>query len=155
MLTPSKEDLAGLSHLLPPAALELIRVVGWEATYKLISHYPGTHFPVGKNKTKAGKILHAALSEVVGEKNAERISLAYRTQRNVWIPKCQGAVQELRNRLIRRQFDELISQTPPMPAYLAARNLALEHYLSERHIWRILNEVDRTPEESKPQMPLF
>lgn len=132
-------ELHGLVHLLPSAALQLIEVVGLGTALELVRRYPGTHFPVGKNCTRQGKILHAALAEVVGEKEAERIEAAYATQRKLWIPKCEGAMLELRNRRIRARFDEL---TNTLPAYEAVRELALEFKLVDRTIWRILKELD-------------
>ena len=44
--------------------------------------------PVGQNKTKQGKVLHAVLSEYVGEAAAAKIETAYAGQYKIQIPKC-------------------------------------------------------------------
>lgn len=149
----NEQELIEFYHLLPPAFHDLVQVAGLEAAFELVRCYGGTSFPVGKRNNKLGRALHHALSEIVGETAADKISIAYAAQRKVWIPKCKGAVLECRNRLIRRQFDELTTKHN-MPAYLAVSNLALEHDLVERQIWRIMKESDKVF-ESHHQMPLL
>lgn len=147
------DDYADLQYLLPRSARELIAVAGLDVALQLIRQYPGTHFPIGKNAIRQGRILHAALTEIVGEKEAKLIEDAYSTQRKLWIPKCEGALLELRNRRIRKRFDQL---TSTLPAYHAVTQLALEFKLTERTVWRILKQADKMPTEvDKVQMPLF
>lgn len=146
----TEQDFAELKHLLPSSFASLITVAGSEAAFTLVRRLPGTHFPIGKNQTGAGKRLFAALAEIVGEEAAEKISRAYATERKIWIPKCQDAVLEMRNRLIRRQFDELTADGR-MGAQLAVRNLALAHSLTERWVWQITKETDKTPAASTQQ----
>lgn len=154
MLEIEQDAFFGLSHLLPDSAKALILIIGWEHTQKLIEHYPGTHFPLGKNYNKAGKILHAALSEIIGEANTQKVELTFAAQRKLWIPKCDKILLELRNRKIRQEFDEL-TQKNHMTAVLAVRNLALSHQLVERTIWRITKEADIEFNLSERQQSLF
>lgn len=150
-----EQDLAQLRHLLPPAFEQLLLVAGEEAAFTLVRHYAGTHIPIGKNQIKQGKVLHAMLAEAVGEDIALKIEAAYATQRKIYIPKCENAVLELRNRLIRRQFDEW-TQQGKMSAMLAVNNLVAEHKLSDRRIWSIIKQSDRLPENNSPnQNSLF
>ena len=55
------------AHLLPASVTSLITVAGFEAALVLVKHLGGTVMPVGQNKTKQGKVLHAVLSEYYGE----------------------------------------------------------------------------------------
>lgn len=142
------EDIA---HLLPESFIALMTVAGVEAAFTLLHHYAGMHIPIGKNQTKAGKVLHAALTEVLEESIVNKIETAYANQRKLWIPKCDDALRELRNRYIRQQFDEL---TKTMSATLAVSNLVYQHKMTDRHIWRILKEPDRLPDNTV-QMSLF
>ena len=103
----SEQDFADIRHLLPDSVLGLMQVAGEEHTFTLIRRFGGTNIPVGKNYQKSGKALHAMLAEEVGEEAALRIGAAYGSQRMVWIPKCEHATRELRDRFIRRRFDEL------------------------------------------------
>lgn len=146
----TEQDLSQLRHLLPPAFEQLLTVAGEEATFTLVRHYAGTHIPIGQNKIKAGKVLHAMLAETVGEEIALKIEAAYATQRKIYIPKCESAVLELRNRFIRRQFDDW-TRNNGMSATLAVNNLVAEHKLTDRRIWTILKQADRLPENSVNQ----
>lgn len=150
-----EQDLAQIRHLLPPAFEQLLLVAGEEAAFTLVRHYAGTHIPIGKNQIKQGKVLHAMLAEAVGEDIALKIEAAYATQRKIYIPKCENAVLELRNRLIRRQFDDW-TRHGKMSAMLAVNNLVAAHKLSDRRIWGILKQDDRLPENDSPsQNSLF
>ena len=143
----TEQDLSQLRHLLPPTFEQLILVAGEEAAFTLVRRYSGTHIPVGQNKTKAGKMLHAALTEAVGEEIALKIEAAYATQRKIYIPKCESAVLELRDRLIRRQYDDFVLNHR-MSDTLAINNLAREHDLTDRQIRNILKKADRLPENT-------
>ncbi len=141
-----------IAHLLPESFIALMTVGEAGAAFTLLQHYAGTHIPIGKNKTKAGKMLHAALTEVLEESIVNKIETAYASQRKLWIPKCDAALRELRDRYIRQQFDEM---TQTMSATLAVSNLVYQHKMTDRHIWRILKEPDRLPDDESVQMPLF
>lgn len=142
-----EQDLAQLRHLLPPAFEQLLLVAGEEAAFTLVRHYAGTHIPIGKNQTKQGKVLHAMLAEAVGEDIALKIEAAYATQRKIYIPKCESAVLELRDRLIRRQYDDFVLNHR-MSDTLAINNLAREHDLTDGRIRNILKKADRLPENT-------
>nr|DAS54077.1 MAG TPA: Middle operon regulator, TRANSCRIPTION.2A [Caudoviricetes sp.] len=151
----TEEDFADIRHLLPESVLCMIQVAGLEATFTLIKRYGGTHFPIGKNQTKAGKLLHAVLAEEVGEEVAANLGMAYAGQRSLWLPKCEGAILELRDRYIRRQFDEMTTRGQyRLSAVLATASLALAHNLTQRRIWHILKQTDKTP-ETAVQAALF
>jgi len=68
----TEADFADIRHLLPESVLGMIQVAGLEAAFALIKRYGGTHFPIGKNQTKAGKLLHAMLADEVGDEAAAR-----------------------------------------------------------------------------------
>ena len=148
----NENDFLGMEHLLPDSIKELILVIGFDSTFLLIKHYPGTYFPIGKNVTKNGRVLHAALAEVVGEDNAEKVEVAFQAQRKLFIPKCDGVIQELRNRKIRKDFDQL---TKAMTATMAVDNLAIDNDLAVRWVWKILKEVDSEPVKNANQITLF
>lgn len=149
------QEFYGMQQLMPANILQIVQIAGLDAAFELVRQYGGTFFPMGQNATKAGKILYAALAEVVGNDKADRLSRAFAVQRGLYIPKCETMLCELRDRRIRREFDGLTCQQPhPMPAYLAVRNLALQYRLSERQVWRILGQPDRVC-DPPPQPTLF
>lgn len=139
-------------HLLPDSARELMSVIGLEATLLLIRYHGGTQIPVGKNHTQAGKILFAALADTVGDVAAERLTIAYQTQRAISVPMCKDVLIELRNRTIRQQFDRRCTHTS---FHQLTAELAREHKITQRHILRILKQADALPSEQDRQLPLF
>ena len=150
-------DFKDLVDLLPPAFAEVVYLIGTHAAFELVSYYGGTTFPIGQNKRKAGKLLHFALAEVVGEQNASRIETAFCGKRELYIPKCDNVLRRLRNREIRREFDELTTRKKyPIKPMLAAKNLAREWNISERWVWEILNSgEDALPSERAKTPDLF
>lgn len=147
----NKKDFDEVRHLLPDGAIDLIQVVGADAAYRLIKRWGGTSLPVGMNKTRNGKILHANLAEEIGEENALKISRIFGRQRFLWVPKCQDALREVRNRKIRAQIDDLTMRgSYSMPE--AVRKIAVEYNLTDRQIWYIAKQADV---DASPQMALI
>lgn len=141
-------DYPDIAHLLPGSVLALITVIGIDATLMLIDHYGGTTFPVALGKTVTGKATRAVLAEIIGEEAADRLCHAYGAQGKLWVPKCEGLTLELRNRRIRATFDRH-TIGGGMTAADSVREIARRYHLTDRHIWRILKEVDQTPPASR------
>lgn len=149
----TEEDFAAVRHLLPESVVVLMQIVGAEAAFKLVKRFGGINLPVGMNKTRAGKILHARLAEEVGEENAAKIGRVYGGQRFLWLPRCQDAMRELRNRQIRAKLDRLtMDREAPHSMPEAVRAVALEYGLTDRRVWYIAKETDIEP---APQNALF
>lgn len=138
----SAEDFEAVKHMLPDSMLELMQVIGFDATYTLVKRFGGINIPVGMAKTPAGKVLHARLSEEIGEDNAYKVSRIFGHQRFLWVPKCQDAMRELRNRKIRAELDRLTMRPHNYSMPTAVRTVALDFGLTERQIWYIAKETD-------------
>ena len=146
----SMADFADLLHLLPPSFAGIVAIVGAERAFSLVKHLGGTSFKIGANKRKGGKALHFALAQWVGEEHATRIETALKGQRELYIPKCEALLREMRNRQIRHDFDGLTLQKLPMKAHLAIKNLARQYQLSERMVWSIVNSPPAQPNHTQP-----
>lgn len=72
---------------------------------------------------------------MIGEPAAHKITLAYATQRKIYVPRCQNIRRMKRDLLIKAEFDKLSKH---QAANQFINNLAEEYGVSERHIWRIL-----------------
>lgn len=154
----TEQDFKDIKHLLPESVIALITVVGIEHTLNLVRNWGGTNFPISNRRrnSKASLALHAALAEEVGEKAACKIEEAFNGQPYLLIPRCLGAMRELRNRFIRRQYDEMTSRkVGGMSDTLAIRNLCRAHSLATRQVRYILKETDNIPEEKTVQQSLF
>ena len=153
----SEDDFRDVQHLIPEAFWAVVRVVGVSNAWDLVRHWGGTFFPVGQNRRGAGKKLHAVLVEIVGtEELVQQLETMYLAERGFYVPKCEDAFREMRDRAIRRDFDRLTGQKLyPMKAYLAVRNLALDYGLTERRVWEIMKNTDIAPPKSTAQASLF
>ncbi|RPD86201.1 hypothetical protein EGK75_07400 [Neisseria weixii] len=145
----TEKDFDEIRHLLPESVVSLITVAGVEATLHLVRNFGGTNFPVSNRKrnSRQSQALHAALADEVGEEIACKIETAYGDAPYFHIPRCLGAMIELRNRFIRRQYDEMtgsgVSDT------FAVRDLALAHHLAIRQVRYILKDTDRIAETAR------
>ncbi|WP_107878534.1 Mor transcription activator family protein [Neisseria animaloris] len=147
----TEQDFNSVGHLLPEGAIDIIQVIGPDAAYQLIKRWGGINLPVGMNKTRAGKMLHAKLAEEIGEENAGKISRVYGGQRFLWIPKCQDAMRELRNRQIRAKLD-IMTMRDKLGMPEAVRQIAIEYNLTDRQVWNISKLPDIEP---SPQINLI
>ena len=146
------DDFCDFAGLLPDSVLTIAQVAGFAAAYTLVTRLGGTVMPIGLNVTRQGKALHAFLAEYVGEDAAHRIEAAFGGEGRLQIPKCKDLMRAVRNRAIRRDFDEYTAKGR-MSANLAVNNIALDYDLAARQVWVILKSPERLP--AKPQPCLF
>ena len=118
------------------------------ARKELVAALGGTTFPVPKNQRRLGQVRYEALAEVIGVDGADALTRHFGGE-ILSIPKCEAALRELRDRAVRAEFDTI---TRDHPAVHAVTQLARKYRLTDRHIWRLLNRVDR---ETLPQARLF
>ncbi|WP_165006201.1 Mor transcription activator family protein [Neisseria yangbaofengii] len=145
----TERDFEEVRHLLPESVVALITVAGVEATLHLVRNFGGTNFPVSNRKrnSRQSQALHAALADEVGEETACKIEHAYGDAPYFHIPRCLGAMIELRNRFIRRQYDEMTSSG--VSDTFAVRDLALAHHLAIRQVRYILKDTDCIAETAR------
>lgn len=135
----SHMDYAEIRHLLPRNMQEIIFLTSVETAFILIEHYGGRVLRISKNKTLKGKASFQKLAALIGEKHAQKLTIAYaNTQRNLFIPQCNKAISHLRNKRIIARFDELIKQCNE---YQTINVLVLEFGLSDRQIRTILKNT--------------
>ena len=106
---------------------------------ELVKNLGGTTYPLRQGRTKGSESRLAYLEEIVGGAAMEKMVEAL-APCELFIPKCEQALLELRDRHIRRRFDAQTGKG--VPAYEAVNDLALAHGLTDRHIWRILKKPD-------------
>lgn len=131
-----------VQHLLPEIAQLIATLVGLPKALKLIETWGGTTFPVSKNKRREGQIRYEALAEVVGIEGADRLTQHFGGE-VLSIPRCAVAMREVRDRMLRAEFDVL---TREHPAGHAVNQLARQYQLTERWVWMILKKPDQIEE---------
>ncbi|GHD63791.1 Mor transcription activator family protein [Jeongeupia chitinilytica] len=142
-------NLADFEHLLPELAQLIARLIGLPKALKLIEAWGGTTFPVSKNKRRDGQIRFEALSEVVGVE-AAKILTGHFGGEVLSIPRCAVALREVRDRMMRAEFDQ---STRIQPAVHAVNQLARKYQMTERNVWLVLKKADQVNETR--QVALF
>lgn len=134
--------LEDVRHLLPDMAQLIASLIGLPKALKLIEAWGGTTFPVSKNKRRDGQIRYAALAEVVGVDAADTLTRHFGGE-VLAIPRCAAALREVRDRMIRAEFDQ---ETRAHPAVHAVSLLARRYQMTERNVWMLLKKADATNE---------
>lgn len=123
---------------LPDTAQLLIRILGKEATFALISRYGGSSIPVPKAKNVQGLIRYESIAEEIGEEATGKLCSHYGGD-ILYVPRCAAWWRHERNRRIRADFDRLTINEGWSSNEVAAF-LAIDYELSDRRIWEILKE---------------
>lgn len=144
MTAIEEQDFEAVRHLLPESVLALMTVIGLSETVELVKNLGGTTYPLRQGRTKGSESRLAYLEEIIGGAAVEKMVAAL-APCDLFIPKCDQALLELRDRHIRRRFD--VQTGKGVPAYEAVNDLALAHKLTDRHIWRILKKPDNAGEQ--------
>lgn len=144
-------DLSEVRNLLPTLVQEIVRKIGVTAALKLVDKLGGSTFPVPMRKNAAGEARFQVLVESVGEAAATQLVEMLGGQ-EAYIPLCSTALRELRDRQIRADFDDI---TREHSALHAVATLAVRYRMSDRQVWRILNQTDRDGPPKETQATLF
>ncbi|MCW3479716.1 DNA transposition protein [Neisseriaceae bacterium JH1-16] len=134
--------LETVEHLLPEMAQLIAELIGTSRALKLIEVWGGTTFPVSKNKRRDGQIRFEALAEVVGVEAANTLTRHFGGE-VLSIPRCAAAMREVRDRMIRAEFD---SETREHSAIHVVSQLARKYQMTERWVWCVLKKADQTSE---------
>lgn len=134
--------LENVQHLLPEMAQLIASLIGLPKALKLIEAWGGTTFPVSKNKRRDGQIRYEALAEVVGVAAADILTCHFGGE-VLAIPRCAVAMREVRDRMIRAEFDR---ETSKHPAVHAVNQLARRYQMTERNVWMVLKKADQVSE---------
>ena len=129
-------DYPAIKAHLPRLAHEIIGLIGIEAAFKLFNAKSGVSIAITQWRANPTK-QQAELVNLIGRAAAERLSIAYQTQRILLIPTLKQAKTRIRNQRIHAEFDRL-TQKPHTSARAAVTRLAHQFGLTERTIWHIL-----------------
>lgn len=116
----------------------LIRVIGQEATDKLIKAYGGNELAVPAGRNDQGLKVIDEIAGHIGQEAAQKLCAEYASE-YVYIPLMAAFKRNERNKAIHAEFDEAMREG--ISANQAVRKISLEHHLSNRNIWKILKEL--------------
>jgi Mor family transcriptional regulator len=126
-------DLA--TDLLPKLLQEFVRLIGIEATLRLVERFGGLRIYIPLDP----KPEHH-LAQLIGLDNLAKLAQVYGGESHFELPKALHALTAVRNAKIRADY-----------RFKSIRELAAEHHLTERHVTRIVAGAD----VEDPQANLF
>ncbi|MEE6042751.1 Mor transcription activator family protein [Avibacterium paragallinarum] len=127
------EDVA---DCLPPVVLEMVDLVGFDVTEKIIRHFGGVCFLFSD-----GAMYFPKLKSLVGLEHATALRQYFKSE-EVYIPRCEVALRTLRN--IRLVNDFLIkTQVEGKSGRAAMLELCPKYALSDRQAWEIVRNAQR------------
>lgn len=130
------EKLTQLSaDCLPESVQSIADVIGLVDTEKLVRAIGGTRFKFGKGKQETARL--KLLQKTIGEAQTEKL-LAVFGGDVMYIPRCQLALQKLRNQRFRAAYDELVANGTSKA--MALLQLCPEYNISQRTADSILKE---------------
>ncbi|WP_024302247.1 Mor transcription activator family protein [Pseudogulbenkiania sp. MAI-1] len=140
--------LDDVTELLPESIQEISRLIGYPAALSLVDTFGGTTLAVAKARTDKGIANFQYLAEAIGQREAETLTRHYGGDM-LYIPRCYEALQELRDRELRRRFDEMCADHS---ANWSVQQLALHFKLADRTVWRILKRPARMAAPEQPAL---
>lgn len=134
---------------LPQTVVDLVELLGHEATMRLVDAFGGIEIEVPNGKT-VGKVegpLTARIIEALGGGLAARFMATYGGE-PLYIPRCAQAIRDERDRAIQADYD----------AGTRVPDIARKYMISERWVWVVLKRaIAHTPRPAADdkQLTLF
>lgn len=100
-------ELEQVKSLLPETVLSIAELIGFPATVSLLKVLGGTTFPFGKGVRAAGVARANLLRNAVGVRNAAILMKNFGGEEPLYLPRCDRALRELRNRSFLNEFESL------------------------------------------------
>lgn len=134
-------NLEQVAELLPESVQQIAELIGYPATVRLLEAFGGTTFPVGKGLRALGATRSSLLRQAVGEDNAALLAKNFGGE-VLYLPRCDRALCELRNRRFLEEFDALRCQGTS--SLMVMTELCPKYGFSDRFAWGLLAEQKNT-----------
>lgn len=130
------QNLQDVAELLPPVVLEMVDLVGFDVTEKIIRHFGGVCFLFSD-----GSIYFPRLKALIGSENATTLRRYFKSE-EVYIPRCDVALRTLRNTRLVNEF-LIKTQVEGKSGRAAMFDLCPKYALSDRQAWEIVRDAQR------------
>lgn len=137
-------------ELLPQGARDLVTALGVSDAITVLSTLAGTKWEVPRIERRGNKSGTQLIAHL-GEPLALRVMCAFGGE-SLSIPRCQKALNSVRDAAIVAKFEELCRSGTPVR--LALSELAMQYRLTTVYIWKIVNRAS-TPPQNDNQLSLF
>ncbi|WP_314140404.1 Mor transcription activator family protein [Buttiauxella noackiae] len=129
-------ELEQVKSLLPETVLSIAELIGFPATANLLKVLGGTTFPVGKGVRALGAARMRILKEAIGDENTA-ILVEHFGGTMLYLPRCDRALRELRNRSFMIEFELLREQD--ISSLRIMTQLCPKYGFSDRFAWELLS----------------
>ena len=143
-------DIEQVKALLPESVQQIAELIGYPATARLLDKLGGTTFPIGKGLRALGAARATLLRETIGDENAQLLVKHFGGE-VLYLPRCDRALRELRNRSILAEFSEL--RALGVSSLMVMTQLCPKYGFSDRFAWGLLAE--RKTSNNELQSSLF
>ncbi|WP_449543628.1 Mor transcription activator family protein [Enterobacter ludwigii] len=133
-------NIREVESLLPPVVRDILALIGFPATIKLLEVLGGTTFTIGKGLKESGCSRMELLASTIGQDNATRMSQHFGGD-VLYIPRCERAIKELRNRKLVADVAKLRSEGKSMPWIMT--ELCPQYGISDRLAYLIIERTRR------------
>lgn len=127
-------DLEQVKEVLPSVVLEMIDLIGYANTLKMIEHFGGSEFWFSD-----GAHYFPRLKAVLGKECATQLRQYFNIEK-VYIPRCDAALRLARNYQFKAEFDWL-TKSKGISGRLAMLELCPKYKITNRRAWEILREL--------------
>ncbi|MGN5966226.1 Mor transcription activator family protein [Klebsiella oxytoca] len=141
-------ELEKVRGLLSDTVLELVDLIGWHSTARLIERLGGCSFIVSQENNRSDSKRTDVLKKYLSENDVKLIQKQYGGE-TIYIPRCYSALRALRNQSFIADYDRLI-KTGESQRFILMK-LCPEYGISDRWAQRIISESG----DSKRQMSLL
>lgn len=128
-------DLERVRHLLPESMLDIVEAIGVKSACELVKAIGGARFKFGRGKQDTPR-LHI-LFAAIGEAKTYQLLRVFGGE-ELYVPRCEEALRELRNEQFRRDFIALT--TNGVSKLMAMSQLCPEYKISERTGYTIVRD---------------
>ncbi|EFX2000393.1 TPA: Mor transcription activator family protein [Shigella sonnei] len=143
-------DIEQVKDLLPESVQQIADLIGYPATARLLDVLGGTTFPVGKGLRAIGAARAALLKQTIGEENARLLVKNFGGE-VLYLPRCNSALRELRNRAFLNEFHQL--RDDGVSSLMVMTRLCPKYGFSDRFAWQLL--ASRKNQSAHHQVSLF
>ncbi|MCX9038839.1 hypothetical protein NLN82_22710 [Citrobacter portucalensis] len=143
-------ELEQVKSLLPETVLDIAELIGFPATIELVRVFGGTTLPLGKGIRSLGAYAAKRLRETIGEEKTVILTKACDGE-ILYLPRCNSALRELRNRAFIREFHARYAEGISTPQLMI--DLCPKYGFSDRFAWKIL-KAEKVSAATQ-QHPLF
>ena len=140
-------DLSRFRHLLPETMVQIVDVIGVKASLDLVKAIGGARFKFGKGKNDTPRL--NMLFSAIGEEQTYALLRVFGGE-ELYVPRCEEALRELRNEQFRHDFFYL-TERQGMSRLMAMSALCPRYKISDRTGYTIVG----SRQAACDQPPLF